>query len=196
MDSNQTSAVTSILARVASGDAAAKEELIAVVYAELKQLAAGYMRQERAGHTWQPTALVHEAYARMFGERSPQFAGRSHFFATSARVMRRLLVDHARKRATGKRGAGLVVTLNESIDAAETVDKDVLLVDEVLEELAQLDPRAAKVVEMKFFGGMTEAEIGDALGMHEATVRRDWSFARAWLFNRLALNTRGNAAGA
>jgi len=185
LEDNKASVVTLILGRITSGDAAAKEELVAEVYNELRRLAAAYMKSERPGHTLQPTALVHEAYVRLLGDQKTEFKDRVHFFAVASQVMRRLLVDHARKRMAEKRGAGLVVTLNENLDAATAVNKDVLLVDEVLGELAQLDARAALVVQMKFFGGMTETEIGEALGVHRATARKDWAFARAWLFQRL-----------
>ncbi|MFN0105993.1 MAG: sigma-70 family RNA polymerase sigma factor [Bryobacteraceae bacterium] len=196
MEDKYDSEVTRLLERISTGDAAAKEELMAAVYAELRRLAAGQMKNERPGHTWQPTALVHEAYTRMLGNRTPNYADRAHFFATASQVMRRLLVDYARKRGAGKRGAGMFVTLNEEVDAEAGVDRDVLLVDDVLEELAKLDPRATEVVEMKYFGGMTESEIGQALGIHEATVRRDWKFARAWLAKRLAGETRRRGASA
>lgn len=196
MEDKGASEVTGILARISGGDAGAKEELVAEVYAELRRLAAGYMKSERAGHTLQPTALVHEAYARMLGAQTPNFSGRVHFFAVASQVMRRILVDHARKRSAEKRGAGLMVSLDERVDAVSSVDKDVLLVNDVLGELAQLDERAATVVEMKFFGGMTETEIGEALGVHAATARKDWAFARAWLFQRLEGNSRVKPANA
>lgn len=196
MEDKGGSEVTGILARISTGDSGAKEELVAEVYAELRRLAAGYMKNERPGHTLQPTALVHEAYARMLGAQSPNYSGRVHFFAVASQVMRRVLVDHARKRSAEKRGAGLLITLDERVDAVTNVDKDVLLVNDALGDLAQLDARAATVVEMKFFGGMTETEIGEALGVHAATARKDWAFARAWLFQRLEGNSRSKTVSA
>src|ERR1700687_207829 len=176
-----------LLAAVADGDQKARERLIAFIYPELHRLAAHYLRLERPDHTLQTTALVHEAYLRLFGGNAGiAWQNRSHFFAVAARQMRRILVDHARARNAVK-GPGLRTRLPlEAVrDVGEQPDEDVLALDEALSALARVDPRASEVVELRFFGGLEEREAAHVLGVSVPTLKRDWNFAKAWLFKRL-----------
>jgi RNA polymerase sigma factor (TIGR02999 family) len=177
--------VTLVLQRVRGGDRAARDALLPLVYDELRQLAGGMMRSERAGHTLQTTALVHEAYVRLIGQ-DTDWANRAHFFGVAALAMRRVLVDHARAKMAAKRGGGSPARL-ESDPAAEVTsfDIDVLSLNELLDRLAALDERKARVVELRFFGGMTNEQIAESLGIARSTVSEDWAFARAWLAARL-----------
>ena len=179
--------ITRLLSRWREGDARALEELTPLVYDELRQLAGHYMRRERTDHTLQPTALLHEAYLRLTGIRSAQFHNRVHFYGAAASVMRRILVDHARQRGAAKRGQGATVL---SLDEASTVGIDLRLdlvsLDDALVELASVAPRPARVVELRFFGGLSVVETADLLGVAPATVKRHWAFARAWLHRNLA----------
>jgi RNA polymerase sigma factor (TIGR02999 family) len=176
--------VTELLRAWGQGDAEAGERLVPLVYGDLRRRAARYLRKEPAGHTLQPTALVHEAYLRLIGQEQT-WRNRSHFFAVASTLMRRVLVDHARRRHSAKR-EGVRVVLDEALDAAATRGLDVLELDEALSELSAIDARQARIVELRFFVGFTEEEAGDALGISPATVRRDWSVARAWLFRRMS----------
>lgn len=157
------------------------------VYEELKKVARGYLRRERPGHTLQATALVHEAYLRMAAERGAGWQGRAHFFALAAKLMRQILTDHARKRKADKRGAGIdLVPIQEGFHVSEENCAMLPELDEALRRLAEIDPRSAQVVEMRFFGGLTEEEIGEVLGVSVRTVKRTWAMARAWLYGELA----------
>jgi RNA polymerase sigma factor (TIGR02999 family) len=177
--------VTQLLNRFAEGDAAAEAELVPFLYKELRKMAAARFRRERPGHTLQPTALVHEAYMRVVG-RKTKWQGRAHFFAVASQVMRRVLVDHARQRTSQKRGG---IQASVSLDEAMVISDDkcelVLQVDEALEKLSRIDDRQAKIVEMRYFAGMTEEEIGIILGISARTVKRDWTMAKAWLADAL-----------
>ena len=175
--------LTALLQQMGSGDPQAVDRFMQLVYGELRRLAGHYMRHERGDHTLQPTALVHEAYVRLFGRGSIDWQNHSHFVCTAARAMRQLLVDHARKRARAKRGGEFnQVTLNESAILISDEQPEVLLaLDESIARLAALDPRQAQIVEMLYFTGMTQAEAAKALGLSEITVRREWRLARAWL---------------
>jgi RNA polymerase sigma factor (TIGR02999 family) len=176
--------LTSLLARAGRGDEAAANEAMDVLYRELHRIAAARIRHEQAGHTLQATALVSEAYVRLLSGLG-SVNDRKHFFAMASDTMRRVLVDHARKKQSDKRGAGaLRVTLNDLPDF-ETHDFDILAVDQALTRLAATDPRAVRVVELKFFCGHTDREVADILDLSLATVRRDWEFARAWLKKQL-----------
>lgn len=187
MSDNDTGPVTALLARMRDGDASARDAVVPLVYDELRRLAASYLRHERPNHTLQPTALVHEAYMKLVGQRDVQWQNRAHFMAVAAIVMRRLLVNHARDRAAVKRGDGVVVeSLTVIGDVAGQTPVDLLALDSALEQLAGLDARKVRVVELKFFGGLTNEEIAEAIGASVATVERDWSFARAWLFAALS----------
>ena len=160
-------------------------EMLPEVYDELRRLAKARLARERQPHqTLQPTALVHEAYLRLVGQ-DLTWHNRSHFFAVASMLMRRVLVDHARRRRTAKR-EGVRVALDEAMDAAAARGVDVLHLDEALTQLSALDARQARIVELRFFGGFSEAETADALAISPATVRRDWSVARAWLFRRMS----------
>jgi len=175
---------TQLLQALTRGDTGASERLLEVVYAELRNLAASALRRERAGHTLQPTALVHEAWLRLVGRTDDHWDCRARFLGTAALAMRRVLVDHARARLRDKRGGGLEREPLDSRIAAGHDDLerlDVLALDQGLEELARLSPRAARVVELRFFAGLTEEEAAGVLGVSQPTVARDWRAARAWL---------------
>lgn len=150
-------------------------------------MAQRYFRSERPDHTLQPTALVHELYLRLFAARAtPEWRDRAHFFAVAAQTLRRILVDHAREHHAGKRGGDQIkVTLSEAESLSGTSDENLLAIEEALEELQKLQPRAAQVVELRFFAGLTEDEVASVLELSSITVKRDWKFARAWLMSRL-----------
>ena len=170
-----------------NGDPTALEKLTPLVYVELRRLARGQMRQERPGHTLEPTGLIHEAYLRLVGQSLPEWQNRAHFFAVAAQIMRQVLVDHARRVRSEKRGCGnIAVTLFDFDGAACPFDERLLAVDEALSKLETLDPRAAKVIELRFFGGLTETEAAEALDISIATLKRDWDFGRSWLATQLA----------
>jgi RNA polymerase sigma factor (TIGR02999 family) len=174
--------VTEVLAQMRDGDKRAADKLLPLVYDEFRALARHY----RANHTLQPTALVHEAYMKLVDQTRVDWQGRSHFFAVAAQAMRRILVDHARARQRDKRGGGRArVVLDEAVALSPQKDEDVLALDEALERLAKLDARQAKVVELRFFGGMNVEEVAAALGVSKRTVEGDWTFARAWLSREL-----------
>jgi len=168
------------------GRKAAMDALLPLVYGELKRVARAYMRRERPGRTLQPTALVHEAYVRLLQEQHVSWENRAHFCAIAAHSMRQILVEHARARNAMKRGGGANrITIDERFVAAPAPPVDVEALDEALSRLAATDARRAKVVELKYFGGMTVEEIGEVLQLSPATVKRDWTFARAWLHREL-----------
>jgi RNA polymerase sigma factor (TIGR02999 family) len=178
--------VTRLLDQWRAGNSAALDELAPLVYAELRQLASHYMRQERSDHTLQPTALVHEAYMRLTGLRAARFANRVHFYGAAANAMRRILVDHARHRDAAKRGAGVrLVSLDESMDLGIDLDRDLVALDAALEDFAAIAPRPARVVELRYFGGLSVSETASLLDIAPATVKRQWAFARAWLHRTL-----------
>src|SRR5262245_47246191 len=189
--------LTSLLLAWRQGDRGALERLMPLVYGELRRLAARAMAGERRDHTLQPTALVHEAFLRLSGDGAPHWESRDHFFAVSALVMRRLLVDHARARSTAKRGAGGTgAPLGADVPAAEPAAPDLVALDEALAELAAHDRRKARVVELRFFGGLTIPETARLLGISTATVILDTRLARAWLFRRLGWGESGDARAA
>ena len=173
-----------LLIRWRSGDDAALGRLIPIVYDDLRRVAARYMRTEKSGHTLQTTALVHEAFLRLTREQGRSWENRAHFFAVAAQIMRNLLVDHARAAACGKRGGGPangVVVLDEAAELT-TLKPDLLLaMDEALKRLAEIDPRAGRVVELRYFAGLNNAEVAEVLGASERTIMRDWITAKAWL---------------
>jgi RNA polymerase sigma factor (TIGR02999 family) len=177
---------TDTLMAHAAGDPAAADQLLPLVYRELRALAAAYMRRERPGHTLQPTALVHEAFIRLVDESRINWRGRTHFFALAARQMRRILIDSARSRNARKRGGGLHrVTLDEGLLTSAGPTFDVLALDEALRRLARLNDRQAQVVELRFFGGLSVEETAQFLGVSAPTVKNDWRAARAWLLREL-----------
>jgi RNA polymerase sigma factor (TIGR02999 family) len=179
--------VTNLLLELKSGNKRAEEMLIPLVYTELRRIAAANLRRESPDHSLQPTALVHEAYLRLTELKKMDWQSRSHFFAVSANIMRRILVDHARASRARKRGDGWdAVSLNEAILPSPQRAPELLALDEALTRLAALDERQAKIVELRFFAGMSEEEAGEALGISARTVKRDWRVAKAWLYKELA----------
>jgi RNA polymerase sigma factor (TIGR02999 family) len=179
--------VTGLLQRWQAGDAQALERLLPLVYDELRRVARARLREEQPGHTLQATALVHEAYLRLVGSRHPTAQNRTHLFGVAARLMREILVDHARRKAARKRGgAATLIALDESVATPEIGTLDLLALDEALTELHALDERLCRVVELKFFTGLNIDETAQALRVSTATVERDWTVAKAWLHQRLS----------
>lgn len=178
--------MTALLARWSHGDAAAREQLLGLVYDELRVLAGSYMRRERDDHTLQPTALVHEAFLRLSQGAAVSWNDRAHFFRVAAQAMRRVLIDHARKVRSDKRGQGMKNQLLEGQIAIAGLDVDLLALDQALQRLAKLDARLLQVVELRFFGGLKIEEIAELLDVSARTVKRDWRSARAWLLAELA----------
>ncbi|MFZ0800173.1 MAG: sigma-70 family RNA polymerase sigma factor [Terriglobales bacterium] len=179
-----THAVTLLLAEWAKGDQKALDELMPLVYRELRLLAAAYLRKERMSHTLQPTALVHEVYLRMVDQPSPNWENRSHFYGVAARLMRQILVDHARRWHAGKR-AGVKIPLEEAVSFQHERCDDLLALDVGLTALEKFDPRKCKAVELRYFGGLSLDEIAQALEVSSATVRRDLRLAEAWLNSQM-----------
>lgn len=193
MDSDRQD-VTILLAQLTKGDEEAAAKLVPVVYDELRRLARYYMSRERTDHTLQPTALVHEAYLKLIEQRSVDWQSRAHFFGIAAQMMRRILIDHARGHLREKRGAGQrAVPLEEALVFAPEQSLELVRLDESLERLAKLDARQARIVELRFFGGLTVEQTAELLGISEKTVKRDWSVAKAWLHGDLKRN-HGNVA--
>jgi RNA polymerase sigma factor (TIGR02999 family) len=174
--------ITHLLKEWSAGDPQALDRLTPLVYEELRHQAARYLRRERRNHTLQTTALIHEAYLRLIDAKDVHWQSRAHFFAIAANLMRRILVDHARRRDADKRGGSHVrVQLDEALAVADEADVDLLAIDEALDRLAVIDPQQARVVELRFFSGLSVEETAAALGVSPKTVKRDWSVARAWL---------------
>lgn len=179
--------VTRILHDWSGGDRAAPERLMPFVYDELRRLARAFLSRERGGHTLQPTALVHEAYVRLVDQTRVSWQNRAHFYGIASRMMRRVLIDHARAHITDKRGgAAIHLSLDDVQVPVEQRAASFVALDEALSKLAQLDERKSSVVEMRFFGGMTDEEIAEALGVTTRTVLRDWKKARLWLYRELS----------
>jgi len=179
--------VTTLITDARRGDEAATGRLFTLVYEELREMARFRLRAEREGHTLNPTALVHEAFIKLVGGATSAFEDRSHFLAVAARAMRQVLIDHARARHARKRSGRLVrVELDEEHLPAFRAEERLIALDDALTELAALNPRLARVVELRYFAGLTETEIGAALGLSDRTVQRDWRKARAWLSRELA----------
>jgi RNA polymerase sigma-70 factor (ECF subfamily) len=186
--------VTQLLARWSSGDREAAERLLPLVYDELRRIAARQLRRERAGHTLEATAIVHEAYMHLVAQPGLEWPSRAHFFAFSAHLIRRILVDYARRRNRAKREGGAErITLLEMADPALERSPDLVALDEALSGLEKVDPRKAAVVELKFFGGLTLDEIATQLGISPETVSREWRRARAWLYSTLQPDTATGA---
>jgi len=174
--------VTELLARWRDGDSRALDSLIPLVYLELRKLARSYMRRERPEHTLQSAALVHEAYVRLAGNSSPDWRNRTHFFGVAARLMREILVEHARGRAAAKRGDGVPrLALKEALCVPQQKSVDLILLDDALRRLAELDERQCRIVELRFFAGLSIEETSAALAISAATVSREWNTARLWL---------------
>lgn len=178
--------VTALLIEVANGNQAAQEKLVPLVYDELKRLARRYMRRERAGHTLQTTALVHEAYLKLVGQHSTHWQGRDQFYGIAAQLMRRILIDHARRHAREKRGGTqVIVPLEEALAFTPEHSEDLLKLDEALDRLSKLDPRQSRIVELRFFGGLSVEETSRFLNVSPITVKRDWAVAKVWLYGEL-----------
>lgn len=177
--------VTALLLAWSDGDEAARARLMDAVYDELRRVARRHLRRERADHSLAPTALVHEAYLKLVDQRRVRWQNRAHFFGIAAQVMRRILVDHARSRAAVKRGGDAKVAFDDVVVGTAPLNVDVLALDAALEKLASLDARQSRLVELRFFAGLTVEETAAALDIAPITVKRDWALARAWLFREL-----------
>ena len=181
--------VTVLLQKWSKGDEKALEALMPLLYGELKRLAAIYLHRERPGHTLQSTALVHEAFMRLVNQRDVEWKNRAHFFGIAAQMIRRILVDYARAHHAGKRGAGAVkLSLDEKIDVPDNRDLDLVALDDALQTLASLDPTQSRIVELRFFTGLSIEETAEVLAISPATVNREWAMARAMLFRELSRN--------
>jgi RNA polymerase sigma factor (TIGR02999 family) len=186
MPEESSGPVTEFLERWSKGDDGALQDLIPVVYRELRRVAHRQLRSERADHTLQSTALVNEAFVRLLGSRPGQLQNRAHFVALASRLMRQILVDYARGRSAEKRDGGRRIELEELGNLAVGTDAQLMALDEALQDLARLDERQAKIVEMKFFGGLSAPEISSVLGVSRTTVDRDWATARVWLHRQMS----------
>lgn len=183
----RTDQITQLLLAWRNGEAAALDDLMPVVHRELKRIARNFMRRQRVGHTLQTTALVNEAFVRLVDSDKVNWQDRSHFFAISAQLMRRVLVDAARRKNSTKRGGERIrVTLTGDIQSAPADQVDVIAIDDALERLGKLNHRQCQIVELRYFGGLTEDEVAETLDISPRTVRRDWNVARAWLYRELA----------
>ncbi|MDP8980617.1 MAG: sigma-70 family RNA polymerase sigma factor [Acidobacteriota bacterium] len=178
----ETGEITELLADVRKGDQRAIETLVPIVYQELRRLASYYMQRERPEHTLQATALVHEAYLRLAGGEKQDWQDRAHFFAAAAQVMRNLLIDHARARRRDKRGGGCDICLDDAITLAVVENPDLLAIDEALEGLVKIDPRQSRIVELRYYGGLSIKEVAAVLDISDRTVKREWQMAKAWLY--------------
>jgi RNA polymerase sigma factor (TIGR02999 family) len=186
METPPAKPVTRLLQKWSEGDQEALNELMPLVYDELRQLARQRLRHERPGHTLQPTALVHEAYLKLVDQRRTRWQNRAHFFAVAAQLIRRILVDYARRHAASKRGGGAAaLTLDAMLEPAVQREMSVVALDDTLTRLASLDARQARLVELRFFGGLDVEETAEVLGISSATVKREWRTAKAWLYREL-----------
>ena len=186
-DGRSPSRVTQLLLDWSDGDERARAEVLPLVYDELRRLAALYLLRERHDHTLQPTALVHEAYLRLVDQRQVNWRNRAQFVGLAAVMMRRILVNYARDRAAGKRGGDLQrVPLSDADEPGRPQDVDVIVLHDALDQLSAIDARKGRIVELKFFGGLTTNEIAEVLQLSPATIERDWSFARAWLYDAIS----------
>ena len=181
-----TQGITELLFDWRSGKDLALDKLITFVYSDLRRVARRYLSRERQGHTLQTAALVNETYMRLLSEQETNWQDRAHFFAVAARIMRHLLIDHARNRRSGKRNGDLKVTLDESHAAAPEQSCDLLALNEALDRLAAIDPRKARIVELRYFVGLSVEQTADALEISDITVKREWLKAKAWLFRELS----------
>jgi RNA polymerase sigma factor (TIGR02999 family) len=179
--------VTQLLLGWSHGDKEALDKLVPLVYDELRRQASRYLRRERAGHTLQTTALIHEAYLRLVDQRNVHWQNRAHFFGIAAQLMRRILVDHARTKKRDKRGGSILrVSLGEAMAVAKAQELDIVALDEALDRLAAIDEQQSRIVELRFFSGLSVPETAEVLGISPATVKRDWSMAKAWLHREIS----------
>lgn len=193
MSETSSHQVTQLLVDWSNGDQSALDQLTPLVYSELRRLAGRYLRKERHDHTLQSTALVHEAFLRMVDQRSVKWQNRAHFFGVAAQMIRRILVDHARNRQASKRGSGAPrLSLDEAIATPERRDVDLVALDDSLNSLAKIDPQQARIVELRFFTGLTVEETAEVLGISPATVKRDWVSAKAWLHRDISRAVAAN----
>ena len=187
MTETQTDQVTQLLIDWSNGDRAALDKLVPAVEEELRRLAHRYMSRERAGHTLQTTALVNEAFVRLVNRKNIHWQNRAHFFGIAAQLMRTILVDHARSHASAKRGGGArKLELDEALVVSQQKAAEVIALDDALKELALIDPQQSRIVELRFFGGLTVEEAAEVLHVSPATIKREWSTAKAWLYHELA----------
>jgi RNA polymerase sigma factor (TIGR02999 family) len=194
MPTTETHEITQLLLAWGEGDQAAMEQLMPLVYDELRRLAKSYMRRERGAQTLQTTALIHEAYLRLIDQQAVQWRNRAHFFAIAATLMRRILVDHVRARQFQKRGGGAQrITFDEALEVSDERAAEVVALDEALTALAEFDKRKSRMVELRFFGGLSIEETAEVLGVSPGTVMRDWTLAKTWL--QREINKRGQDAG-
>lgn len=177
--------VTQLLHDWSDGKREALDELLPLVYDELRRLAHNYLRRERSEHTLQTTALVHEAYLKLIDQRSVDWKNRAQFFALSAQAMRRILLDNARKHIAAERGKGEKISLDDAADVSIEVDENLIALDVALQELEAIDEKQSKIIELRYFGGLTIEEAAEVLKISPATLKREWTFARAWLYQRL-----------
>ena len=179
--------VTQLLVDWGKGDKQALDGLMPLVYDELHRIASRYLRRERQGHTLQTTALINEAYLRIVDQNRVNWQNRAHFFGVAAQIMRRILIDHARSHLYAKRGGGAQkLTLDEAIATPQERDLDLVALDDALTTLAEIDPQQSRIIELRFFGGLTIEETAEALSISPATVKRDWNMARAWLYGEIS----------
>ena len=189
LSENAADNVTKLLIDLSNGDRDAVDILLPVIYDELRKLAANYLRRERPDHTLQPTALVHEAYLRLVDQTRVNWQNRAHFFGVAAQIMRRLLVDHARKHNAEKRGQDFQkLSLDENIDRAVERSAELIALDDALKALAAFDEQKARMVELRYFGGLSLEETADVMGVTPTTIKRHWRFARAWLYGEMRKN--------
>jgi RNA polymerase sigma factor (TIGR02999 family) len=178
--------LTELLLAVSNGNKTSLDEILPLVYDELRRIAQNYLNRERADHTLQATALVHEAYLRLIDQRKVDWKNRSQFFGLAAQMMRRILVNHAESQKAEKRGSGQKLQLDETVDVSFEENPDLLALDESLKKLAEFDEQKCRIVEMRFFGGLTIEETAEVTGKSRATVEREWAFAKAWLYRELS----------
>jgi RNA polymerase sigma factor (TIGR02999 family) len=183
---SSTNAVTALLAKWRDGDQQALQALVPLVYNELRRAAHRYLRHEQPGHTLQSTALVHEAYLRLLKQGTHEFENRAHFLAISAQLMRQILVEYARRRNAAKRDAGHMLTLDDSVGLLKTKSVDLVSLDDALNGLAKLDARQSRIVELRFFGGLSTEETATVLGISPKTVKREWATAKVWLHHEIS----------
>ena len=192
MDDTTKSEILRLLDSASAGDANAADQLVPLVYDELRQLAGNYLRREHPGHSWDSTELVDEAYLKLVGQTRVDWNGKSHFIAIAATMMRRLLVDHARAKMRDKRGGDRQrVYLADHVRVSQNNDEDLLAVNDAIDKLADLDPQQARIVELRFFGGLTMDEVAEVLGLSKRTVEREWTMIRAWLRRELGEESGG-----
>ncbi|MBC7912317.1 MAG: sigma-70 family RNA polymerase sigma factor [Pyrinomonadaceae bacterium] len=178
--------VTQLLKKLTEGNRNVLDELLPLIYDELRRVAAGYLRRERSGHTLQTTALVHEAYLRLVDQTQVQWQNRAHFFGVAAQMMRRILVDHARSHNAEKRGDGFhIISLDDNIDVSGERATELVALDDALKALADIDEQKSRIVELRFFGGLSVEETAEVLGVSAPTVKRQWRMAKAWLYGQV-----------